>query len=164
MARRLDASAPGFGAEFDILLGQKREATADVDRDVAAIIADVRTRGDAALLELTAKFDRLDVADLRMLRVSTDEIAAAVAVIRPDVLDALKFAAARIRSFHEKQFPADIDYTDDAGVGLGARWRPVPAVGLYVPGGTAAYPSSVLMNALPAKVAGVPRLAMVVPW
>ena len=163
MARRLDATAPAFGVEFEALLGEKREATADVDRDVAAIIADVRTRGDAALLKLTAKFDRLDVAEVGALRVSADEIAAAVAASAPEVLDALEFAAARIRSFHEKQIPADIDYTDDAGVGLGARWRPVPAVGLYVPGGTAAYPSSVLMNALPAKLAGVPRLAMVVP-
>ena len=163
MARRLDAAASGFAAAFEALLAEKREATADVERDVAAIIADVRARGDSALLELTAKFDRLEAANVAVLRVTPDDISAAVAACEAETLEALRFAADRIRSFHEKQLPDDIDYTDDAGVGLGARWRAVPAVGLYVPGGTAAYPSSVLMNALPAKVAGVARLAMVVP-
>ena len=162
MPKRLDASAAGFEDAFGALLSEKRESSEDVNATVASIVADVRARGDVALLELTKKFDRLDlVADA--LRITADEVADAVAQVDADTLAALKTAAARIRAFHERQLPDDISYTDDAGVRLGLRWGPVQAAGLYVPGGTAAYPSSVLMNAIPARVAGVSRLVMVVP-
>jgi len=162
MPRRLDAAAPGFDAGFRDLLSEKREAQADVRDTVVAIIGEIRARGDAALLDYTARFDRLDLTADR-LRLGADEIAAARATCKPGDLVALQAAHDRIAAFHRRQLPEDIDFVDDAGVRLGGRWRAVDAVGLYVPGGTAAYPSSVLMNAVPAQVAGVARIAMVVP-
>jgi len=162
MPRRLDTRSPGFEAEFEALLNSKRETDADVDDVVAAIIADVRQRGDAALIEYTARFDRMELTPDK-LRFTADEIAAARADCDAETLDALETAARRIRDFHERQLPNDDRLTDAAGVELGARWSAVGAVGLYVPGGLASYPSSVLMNAIPASVAGVRRIAMVVP-
>jgi histidinol dehydrogenase len=158
----LDSAAPGFAADFARFLGAKRELAADVDAAVAAIIDDVRRRGDAALIDLTRRFDRLELTPAT-IRVPAEEIAAASQACKAETLAALRFAHQRIEAYHLKQLPQDIDYTDAAGVRLGARWRPIASVGLYVPGGTAAYPSSVLMNAVPAKVAGVARIAMVVP-
>jgi histidinol dehydrogenase len=163
MAFRLDARAADFPARFAAFLARRRDEEADVSAAVAAILDDVRARGDAALLDYTARFDRLKVADVAALAVPAAEIAKATAACDPAALAALKLAAERIEAFHRRQLPAAIDYRDAAGVRLGARWTPVGAVGLYVPGGTAAYPSSVLMNAIPAKVAGVGRVAMVVP-
>lgn len=158
----LDASAPDFEAAFDTLLNAKREDSPDVDATVADIIADVRTRGDTAVIELTAKFDRITLTPDR-LRITSEEIAAAVDEVPPQDQEALTLAAARIRAYHERQLPEDAEWTDETGATLGWRWTPVSAAGLYVPGGLASYPSSVLMNAIPAKVAGVERLAMVVP-
>ncbi len=162
MPRRLHAGAPGFAADFAALLADKREASVDVNDAVAAILAEVRARGDAAVIDYTRRFDRIELMPGAM-RFGDDDIEAARAACEAGTLAALETAAARIRSFHERQKPADIAYTDEAGVALGQRWTPVGAVGLYVPGGTAAYPSSVLMNALPAAVAGVERRVMVVP-
>ncbi|MEX0814811.1 MAG: histidinol dehydrogenase, partial [Dongiaceae bacterium] len=162
MPLRLDARRPGFDVGFAALLSAKREMERDVDRTVAEIIADVRARGDAALIDYTRRFDRVALTP-ETLRVPAAEIGAAAGRCAPETLAALRFAAARIDDYHRRQMPADLDYRDAAGVRLGARWRPVVAVGLYVPGGTAAYPSSVLMNALPARVAGVERVVMVVP-
>lgn len=158
----LDARAPDFEARFVRLLGLKREAAEDVDEAVRAILADVAARGDEALIEFTRRFDGLDLAPER-LRVGEDEIEAAVRACDREVLDALAFAKGRIEAFHARQRPDDLRSTDAAGVTLGWRWTAVESVGLYVPGGTASYPSSVLMNAVPAKVAGVARVAMVVP-
>ena len=163
MAVRLDNRQADFEVRFETLLAAKREATVDVAEAVAGIIADVRARGDAALLELTAKYDRLDVGSVAELAVGRDEIDAALDGLTPALRDSLETAASRIRSFHERQLPQDFDYTDDQGVGLGMRHTPVDAAGLYVPGGKAAYPSSVLMNAVPAAVAGVERRVIVVP-
>ncbi|MHC8510450.1 MAG: histidinol dehydrogenase [Rhodospirillales bacterium] len=162
MVLRLNARDAGFETAFQAFLETKRESSADVDADVAAIIADVRARGDAAAAEYTRRFDGFD-AQPENLRVTDAEIDAAAGQVDPETLDALKLAAARIRAFHEKQIPENLDYTDDAGLRLGLRWTPVSAAGLYVPGGLAAYPSSALMNALPAKIAGVERLVMTVP-
>ncbi|MHC8510155.1 MAG: histidinol dehydrogenase [Rhodospirillales bacterium] len=162
MALRLNMRDAGFEAAFQAFLGAKRESSADVDADVAAIIADVRARGGAAVAEYTRKFDGFD-AQPENLRVTGDEIDTAAGQVDSETLDALKLAAARIRAFHEKQVPENLDYTDEAGLRLGLRWTPVAAAGLYVPGGLAAYPSSVLMNALPAKIAGVERLVMTAP-
>ena len=162
MPLRLDAAAPGFAAAFAALLAAKRETAADVDAVVAAIIDDVVARGDAALIDYTKRFDRLTLT-AETLRIPAAEIAAAARQCDEKTLAALRLAAERIESYHRRQIPADLDYRDAAGVQLGARWRAIEAVGLYVPGGTAAYPSSVLMNAIPAKVAGVERLVMVVP-
>ncbi|MGB0749426.1 MAG: histidinol dehydrogenase [Magnetospiraceae bacterium] len=162
MPTRLHSADPGFAAAFDILLTAKRETDTDVNDTVAAIIADVRARRDAAVIDYTQRFDRLALTP-ETLRISADELAAARAACAPETLDALQTAADRIRAFHERQLPQDLDFTDPQGVRLGYFWRAVSAAGLYVPGGTAAYPSSVLMNALPAKVAGVERLVMVVP-
>jgi histidinol dehydrogenase len=162
MACRLDARDLDFGAAFAALLAEKREQAADVDAAVAAIIADVAVRGDAAVIDYTQRFDRLALTADR-LRVTAEEIAEAAAACDAATLAALACARDRIASFHARQRPADLDYTDETGVRLGYRWTAIAAVGLYVPGGTAAYPSSVLMNAIPAKVAGVERLAMVVP-
>ncbi len=162
MAQRLDARDASFAAHFEDLLAAKREVSADVDTAVAAIIADVRIRGDDALVDLSRKFDRLDVTPDR-LRVTADEIAEATAACEARTLNALKLARERIESHHARQMPKDERYTDAIGVELGHRWTAIESVGLYVPGGTAAYPSSVLMNAVPAKVAGVPRVVMVVP-
>jgi len=162
MPQRLDSQSTDFAARFSALLDVKREAAADVEKSVRAIIADVAARGDRALIELTQKFDRLDLAKIG-LRVGAAEIAAAEKACDAKALDALKFASQRITAYHERQKPKDERYTDALGVELGGKWTAIEAVGLYVPGGTAAYPSSVLMNALPAKVAGCPRLVMVVP-
>lgn len=162
MLKRLKSSDANFEAAFADLLSAKRETEQDVNDIVSAILGDVKARGNAALIEHTAKLDRLELtADT--LRVSADEVTAAVTACDADTLAALELAAERIADFHAKQLPEGQDYTDAAGVRLGYRWTPVSAAGLYVPGGTAAYPSSVLMNALPAKVAGVERLVMVVP-
>ena len=162
MPLELNAADADFRAAFEAFLDARRESEADVDVVVADILDDVRRRGDAAVLEYTRRFDRLDIAAAEM-RISTDEMEAAAGQCDTATLEALDLAVERIRAFHEKQKPKDLDYTDDLGVRLGHRWTPVDAAGLYVPGGTAAYPSSVLMNALPAKVAGVERLVMVVP-
>jgi len=162
MPRELDSKAPGFPADFARFLAAKRELAADVDTAVAAILDAVRTRGDAALIELTKRFDRLEL-DAATFAISPDEIAAAARSCSPAALAALRLAHERIEAYHRRQVPQDLDYTDAAGVRLGARWRPIASVGLYVPGGTASYPSSVLMNAVPAKVAGVPRIVMAVP-
>lgn len=162
MAQRLTISDSGFEAAFDALLNAKREQSPEVSDAVAAIIADVRRRGDEALIDLTRKFDRFDPRE-NGLAISPDEIERACADIDTETLRALNHAAERIRAFHEKQLPDDLDYTDEQGVRLGYRWNAVGGAGLYVPGGTAAYPSSVLMNAVPAKVAGVGRTVMVVP-
>lgn len=162
MSRRLDAAHADFDTSFAALLAERREAGVDVRGDVDAIIARVKTEGDAALLALTEKFDRLSLTVDR-LRVTADEIAAARAACDADALTALETARARIVAYHENQRPGAFDYVDDLGVRLVSRWRPVAAAGLYVPGGTAAYPSSVLMNAVPARVAGVERIVMVVP-
>ena len=158
----LDASTADFEAQFTALLSAKREESPDVDDTVAAIIKDVRERGDAALIELTAKFDRLELTP-ETLRFSAKEINDLVAQVPAHEREALELAADRIRAYHERQMPADESWTDDSGATLGWRWTPVSAAGLYVPGGLASYPSSVLMNAIPAKVAGVERLAIVVP-
>lgn len=162
MPIRLDTRSPGFAAAFSTFLDSKREASADVAAAVADIIARVRAQGDAALIDLSRTFDRVDLGALG-IRVTEAEIAAARASIDAETLEALEFAKARIERHHARQKPQDDRYTDALGVELGHRWTPVDAVGLYVPGGTAAYPSSVLMNAVPAKVAGVPRVVMVVP-
>ncbi|MSP67845.1 MAG: histidinol dehydrogenase [Alphaproteobacteria bacterium] len=162
MPLRLDSGEPAFAACFAALVAGRRGASANVEAEVAAIIADVAARGDAAVLDYTRRFDRFDLTADR-LRVGAAEIATARAACAAPVLAALIFAAERIAAFHERQRPLAIDVIDSLGVRLGARWAPVPAVGLYVPGGRAAYPSSVLMNAVPARVAGVPRRVMVVP-
>ncbi len=159
---RLDAAAPGFADAFTALVEDRRESSTDVARDVAAIVADVRTRGATAVRDLTLRLDRHDL-DATGWRIDPAECAAAYTALEPGLARALDLAATRIRAYHERQKPADTDYVDAAGVRLGARWRPVDAAGLYVPGGRAAYPSSLLMNAIPAKVAGVGRLAMVTP-
>jgi histidinol dehydrogenase len=162
MPIRLDARAPDFAERFRAFLAAKRESAADVEQAVRAIIADVAARGDAALIELTRKHDRVAL-DAGRLRVSASEIEAAAAACDQRALDALTLARDRIEVFHRRQLPRDERFTDALGVELGHRWTAIEAVGLYVPGGTAAYPSSVLMNAVPAKVAGVPRIVMVVP-
>ncbi|HEV2561071.1 MAG TPA: histidinol dehydrogenase [Rhizomicrobium sp.] len=160
MARRLDARAPDFAAEFASLA--KRETEADVAASVRAIIADVRARGDAALIELSARFDKVNLtADT--LRIGADEIANAERECSKAALDALDVAAKRIEVYHRRQLPKDDSFTDDTGATLGWRWTSLDSVGLYVPGGTASYPSSVLMNAVPARVAGVARIVMVTP-
>jgi histidinol dehydrogenase len=159
---RLDASAPGFEKEFSAFLGRNRDTDENVDRVVAGIVADVRARGDAAVVDYTAKFD-WDGITAATMRVSEAERDAAVAQVPAVQRDALVFAARRIEAFHRALMPKDVDFTDATGTRLGARYRPVDAAGVYVPGGTAAYPSSVLMNIVPAKVAGVGRIVMVVP-
>lgn len=162
MAIRLSASDADFEARFSDLLAQKREVSEDVDQAVAAILDDVRKRGDAAVIDYSKRFDRIDLERMG-IRVTRQEISAARAACDPETLDALALARDRIEAHHAKQMPADETYLDPIGVELGSRWTAIDSVGLYVPGGTAAYPSSVLMNAVPAKVAGVKRLAMVVP-
>ncbi len=162
MPQFLDATSPEFETAFATLLNAKREDSPDVDQTVADIIADVRARGDSAVIELTHKFDRIALTS-DTLRVTADEIARAVEAVPAEDATALELAAARIRAYHARQLPQDEQWTDDTGATLGWRWSAVSAAGLYVPGGLASYPSSVLMNAIPAKVAGVGRLAMVVP-
>jgi histidinol dehydrogenase len=162
MAITLDMRSADFERRFAVLMAAKRESSADVDVAVAAIIADVRARGDEALAELSLRFDRVDIARLG-LRIGAAEVEAAIAACAKTALEALKLAYSRVTDFHRRQKPADLRFTDPLGVELGWRWRPIDAVGLYVPGGAASYPSSVIMNAVPAKVAGCRRLAMVVP-
>src|SRR5438105_192234 len=162
MPVRLDTSSADFDPHFKQFLAAKREVSADVERATRAIVDDVAARGDAALIEATRKFDRLDI-DASGLGVTAAEIEAASKACDSDTLDALKFARDRIELFHRRQLPKDDRFTDALGVELGWRWSAIESVGLYVPGGTAAYPSSVLMNAVPASVAGVPRVVMVVP-
>jgi histidinol dehydrogenase len=162
MPIRIDTANADFSHRFNDFLNMKREVAADIEVATRAIVDDVATRGDAALLEATRKFDRLDLK-ANGLRVTPAEIDAAVAACDAETVDALKFARDRIELFHKRQLPKDDRFTDALGVELGWRWSAIEAVGLYVPGGTAAYPSSVLMNAVPAKVAGVERVVMVVP-
>jgi len=162
MPHDLDTRQRDFAARFDAFLGLRREAGADVDARVAGILARIRREGDAALLALTAELDDHAPA-AGELRVTEAELAAARERCPAETLQALDLAKARIEAFHRLQLPTDLDHTDALGVRLGHRWTPVDAVGLYVPGGTAAYPSSVLMNAVPAKVAGVDRVVMTVP-
>ncbi|MDR3467177.1 MAG: histidinol dehydrogenase [Xanthobacteraceae bacterium] len=162
MPIRIDSQSADFAARFAAFLAMKREAAADVESAVRAIVDDVRARGDAALIEATARFDRLTL-DAGGLRIPAAEIAAATAACDGATIEALKLARDRIESFHRRQLPRDDRFTDALGVELGHRWTAIEAVGLYVPGGTAAYPSSVLMNAVPARVAGVDRVVMVVP-
>lgn len=158
----LNSQSADFAEKFRDFLSVKREASPDVEATVRAIIADVKARGDAALADYTAKFDRVDLATMG-LRVTPAEIDAAEAKCKPEALAALKLARDRIEAYHLRQKPKDDRFTDSLGVEMGSRWTAIQAVGLYVPGGTAAYPSSVLMNAVPAKVAGCDRLVMVVP-
>jgi len=162
MPVRLKSTDKDFEAQFTELLGLKREVSVDVDNAVREIIADVRARGDAALIDLTQKFDRLDLKRAG-IAVSAAEVNAAYEACSKETLDALMFARDRIADHHKRQLPSNDRYTDAAGVELGHRWTAVESAGLYVPGGLASYPSSVLMNAVPAKVAGVPRIVMVVP-
>lgn len=162
MPLRLSTTDADFKARFAELLAMKREVSEDVDAAVRAVIADVRARGDAALIDYTKKWDRLDLTP-ETLRISAKDVDEACAKVEPETKAALELAAERIQAFHARQRPSDDRFTDEAGVELGARWTSVAAAGLYVPGGTAAYPSSVLMNAIPARVAGVKRIVMVVP-
>jgi histidinol dehydrogenase len=162
MRRWLDATHPGFAGDFEALLSMKRETDDDVSASVRAIIRDVRDRGDAALIELSAKFDKVQLTP-QTLRVTPAEVEAARLECTLHTLQALDVAARRIEDYHRRQLPADASYTDDTGAELGWRFTPLDSVGLYVPGGTASYPSSVLMNAIPAVVAGVKRLVMVTP-
>ena len=162
MPFRLDSQSPDFSERFRAFLGVKREAAQDVEQSVRHIIDEVRTYGDRALLQLTLEFDRLDLAKVGM-RVTQAEIDAAERSCNGEALAALKLARDRIEAYHLRQKPGDERFTDAIGVEMGAKWTAIEAVGLYVPGGTAAYPSSVLMNAVPAKVAGCPRLVIVVP-
>ena len=162
MPRKLSSRSPSFYNDFAALLAEKRESASEVGDTVAAILADVKARGDAAVLDYTQRFDRMALK-AEQLAVGADEIERAVAACEPATLAALKVAADRIEAFHLRQRPSDDRFTDAAGVELGHRWTPLTAVGLYVPGGKAAYPSSLLMNAIPARVAGVPRRVMVVP-
>ena len=158
----LNTADAGFETAFQTLLGQKREEAEDVDQAVAAIIADVRARGDQAVIDLTARFDRLTLTP-ETLAFSPAEIEAEIARVSPEDRAALELAAERIRAYHARQKPQDESWTDSLGATLGWRWTPVSAAGLYVPGGLASYPSSVLMNAIPAKVAGVERLVIACP-
>jgi histidinol dehydrogenase len=162
MPRRLDARAKDFESAFAALIEHRSDAEEDVSRSVKAIIADVRADGDAALIALSRRYDRVDLT-IETLRVSPDEIGKAERGCAQDVKDALSLAASRIETYHRRQLPKDENFTDETGATLGWRWGPLSSVGLYVPGGTASYPSSVLMNAVPARVAGVERVAMVTP-
>ncbi|WP_223422278.1 histidinol dehydrogenase [Tateyamaria pelophila] len=162
MPQFLDFDAPDFESRFDALLTAKREDSPDVDAIVADIIADVRNRGDAAVIDLTEKFDRIALTP-KTLRITSAEVDAAIAQVSSEDRNALELAADRIAAYHARQMPRDAEWTDEVGATLGWRWTPVSAAGLYVPGGLASYPSSVLMNAVPAKVAGVGRLAITVP-
>jgi histidinol dehydrogenase len=162
MARRLNAGAQGFDREFAALIEKQRDTDEDVSESVRKIIAEVRSKGDEALIAFARRFDRADLT-LSTLRVSDEEISAAERACAQEIKDALHYASSRIEAYHRRQLPADESFRDGVGASLGWRWRPLQSVGLYVPGGTASYPSSLLMNAIPAKVAGVPRIAMVTP-
>jgi histidinol dehydrogenase len=159
----LKDSDPGFERAFAAIVDDRRESDDDVTRDVASILADVRNRGDKALVQLTQRFDQYTLDTPESWRVGPEDFAAAYAALDADLRDALDLAAQRISAYHTAQLPEDRDYTDDTGMRLGAKWLPVDAAGLYVPGGRAAYPSSLLMNAIPAKVAGVERIVAVSP-
>lgn len=161
-ARRFDLDKEDIDLVIGRLLTSKRDVEEDVDVVVADILADVERRGDDAVIELTSKFDGIDLTP-DGLRISAEDMEQAADQCVPDDLDALNQAAARIESYHQRQFPEDARFTDQAGVELGHRWTAIQSVGVYVPGGTASYPSSVLMNVIPAKIAGVDRIAMVVP-
>lgn len=161
--KRLSLADPGFDEAFRRIVDDRRESGADVAKDVAAILARVKSHGDEALSEYTRRFDDHRLSGEAGWRIAPAECRQAFEALEPGLRDALELAAERIRRFHEAQLPADRDETDAEGVRLGARWRPVDAAGLYVPGGRAAYPSSLLMNAIPARVAGVGRLAVVTP-
>jgi len=160
--RRFLASDPGFDTAFDAFLNERRGSPPDVDAAVAQVIEAVRTEGVAALVRYSAQFDKVELTEAT-LGLTRDEIGAGADACPEDVRAAIAFAAGRIRSYHERQRPADQWFTDAAGVQLGWRWTPLESVGVYVPGGRAAYPSTVLMNVIPAKVAGVDRIAMVTP-
>ncbi len=160
---RLNSKDAGFDKAFQRLVNDRRESDDDVARDVQIILADVRNRGDAALAELTAKFDGHTLSSDDDWQISLEDCREAFDSLQPDLRAAIELAAQRIRTYHEAQRPTDRDETDSAGVRLGARWNAVDAAGLYIPGGRAAYPSSLLMNAIPAKVAGVGRLVVVTP-
>ena len=160
--RRLDFASPDFPATFRAFLNERRGSPADVDAAAAEVLEAVRTRGLDAVLDYTRKFDRANLT-AQTIRVTAEEIEAGAAACDPAVREAIAFAAARIRNYHTRQKPTDERWTDDAGVELGWRWTPLEAVGVYVPGGRAAYPSTVLMNCVPAAVAGVDRIAMVTP-
>ena len=162
MAQRLDIRESGFEPAFQALLAAKRETAVDVDQAVQEIIEDVRSRGDSALIELTKRFDGVDLGR-HGIRVGEEEIAGAAESVDAETLEALTLARDRIERHHARQLPEDDRYVDPVGVELGYRWTPVESAGIYVPGGTASYPSSVLMNAVPAAVAGVERIAMAVP-
>ncbi len=162
MPLRLDARSPGFAEDFEAFVSARRGSHADVAGVVAAIVADTRARGDAALIDYTERFDRVRLTP-ETLRIGADEIAAAKAQVDAETYAALDLAARRIEAFHAKTVLPSLSYVDEDGIGLGARWTPIDAVGIYVPGGLANYPSSVLMNAIPARVAGVGRIAMAVP-
>ncbi|MBC7281640.1 histidinol dehydrogenase [Hoeflea sp.] len=162
MVLRLDYRQPDFENRFAAFLTTKREVSEDVENDVRAIIREVRERGDAALHDFSQRFDKIDTRELG-LAVAAEDIEAAYLATDPSILAALELAHDRIVSHHQRQMPKDDSYVDSLGVELGSRWTAIEAVGLYVPGGTASYPSSVLMNAVPAKVAGVERIVMVVP-
>jgi histidinol dehydrogenase len=162
MARRLNASDTSFAADFDALLASRAQAEEDVAGQVKAIIADVRARGDAALVDLTNKFDHAAVT-LQTLKLTAAEITAGLAQVTAAQSAAIALAASRIKAYHQRQLPKDENFTDDTGAELGWRWTAVDSAGLYVPGGTASYPSSVLMNAIPARVAGVKRIVIVTP-
>jgi histidinol dehydrogenase len=162
MALRLSSRDPDFDTRITALLGAKREISEDVDQTVKAIIADIIQRGDTALIDYTHRFDRMEIS-AKQLRITEPEIDAAILKCEPASVEALKVARDRIEAYHRRQKPTDERYTDELGVTLGHRWTAIEAVGLYVPGGTASYPSSVLMNAIPAQVAGVPRIVIVVP-
>jgi histidinol dehydrogenase len=160
---RLNTRDPGFDQAFRRLVADRRESDEDVARDVQVILSDVKNRGDAALIEMTARWDGHNLSSDADWQIGKDECSEAFDSLKPDLRAALELAAQRIRAFHEKQLPKNRDETDETGVRMGARWHPVDAAGLYVPGGRAAYPSSLLMNAIPAKVAGVERLVVVTP-
>ncbi len=162
MARKLNAASPSFAEDFTALIAAKRDSDADVGQAVAAILDDVRQRGDEAVIHYTATYDRLKLTPATMA-IGADEIAAARKAVAGETLQALRTAADRIEAYHRRLLPDDVNFTDAAGVTLGARSRPLESVGVYVPGGRAAYPSSVLMNAVPARIAKVPRVVMVVP-
>lgn len=162
MVFRLDNRDADFAAHFSAFLDTKREASVDVSATVAEVLAAVKERGDEALLAYTKKFDRLELSSAELC-ISEEEWEREIAKCPTEIVDALNFAHERIKTYHQRQLPQNVQTTDEAGVELGYRWTSVQAAGLYVPGGTAAYPSSVLMNAVPARVAGVERLAMVVP-
>ncbi|MES2033678.1 MAG: histidinol dehydrogenase, partial [Pseudomonadota bacterium] len=160
--RRFRFTDPDFASDFRAFLEERRGSPADVDASAAEVLAEVKARGLEAVLDYSRKFDRADLTE-DTIRVTADEIEAGAAACAPDVREAIAFAAKRIRAYHQRQRPADQSWTDEDGVELGWRWTPLEAVGVYVPGGRAAYPSTVLMNCVPANVAGVDRIAMVTP-